>query len=298
MITDPPRPPPPAYVSALQPPATSLLAGTSTSTSTSTSSHGHSSGIAAGGSGAGTATSGADVREDGAGSRQWPPPLEPLLAGCTLGEHRRAGEEGPAAEASASGAGAAAQQPGEPRCLQEVCARVILRNISVHNCCELLEVARGMDGPGFGPIAAACLRYAVNSFETLVGLREEATLRGCLGPDVYDSLHAALEERRAYLASLKAGLGKVREREAPPAEAAAPRQETSVAGRPVCYPLAALAPGLVWPADVDGGCREQWLNSADWEAAFGPHAPGLTYEAFLALPGWRRSKLKQAAGLF
>jgi hypothetical protein len=66
------------------------------------------------------------------------------------------------------------------------------------------------------------------------------------------------------------------------------------AGRPRCYPLAALRDGVAWPADVDPSAREEWLGGADWAAAFG----GLSLVALRALPGWRRERLKREARLF
>ena len=120
MITDPPRPPPPAYVSALQPPTAASLAGSSSG-----------GGASASGSvyAASTIITGGDGEGEVDGARQWPPPLEPLLpvrAGCSLdGEgqasrHDTATQEGAAAEAQTA---AGALLP-EPKCLQDVCARV------------------------------------------------------------------------------------------------------------------------------------------------------------------------------
>ncbi|PNH00485.1 hypothetical protein TSOC_013691, partial [Tetrabaena socialis] len=97
----------------------------------------------------------------------------------------------------------------------------------------------------------------------------------------------------AVVAERRAGLGRVREAAAPPEGDAEGRQEPSVAGRAVSYPLGALEAGVAWPPGVQQGAREEWLCAEEFERVF-----GLGWEAFCRLPAWRQARLKQAARLF
>jgi hypothetical protein len=61
-----------------------------------------------------------------------------------------------------------------------------------------------------------------------------------------------------------------------------------------CPPqLEMLVSGVRWPADVDPAAREQRLPDAQFEQLF-----GMRKAAFNALPAFKRSRLKQALGLF
>ncbi|KAG2491027.1 hypothetical protein HYH03_010475 [Edaphochlamys debaryana] len=169
---------------------------------------------------------------------------------------------------------------------------MILRNISVYNCLELLALARDREHGAacFAAIADAALRYVVNSFETLAGLRSEAELREALGAEVYESLVAAAAERRALAEEIRAGLGRVLERKAPQV---APLAAPSVAGKPVSYPREALMGGVVWPEGVQAACREEWLSPEEFTCLF-----GLNWAEFDRLPGWKKERCRKEAGLF
>ncbi|KXZ51854.1 VIL1 protein [Gonium pectorale] len=174
---------------------------------------------------------------------------------------------------------------------------VISRHLSVHNCVELLAVVGGRgraEAPALAEVAEGALRYAANSFETLQALRSEEELRAVLPEEMYESLAAAAAERAAIVADRRAVLGKVKERAAPPEGSAAPVERPSVAGRPLCYPPGALQSGMAWPPGIEGDRREEWLGEEDFVRLFG----GMGWQQFAALPGWRKERMRKAAGLF
>lgn len=52
--------------------------------------------------------------------------------------------------------------------------------------------------------------------------------------------------------------------------------------------------GLCWPEGVEAADRETWLKEDDFRRLFA----GLGWEEYCKLPGWRKARLKQDAGLF
>ncbi|EFJ42450.1 villin-like protein [Volvox carteri f. nagariensis] len=180
-----------------------------------------------------------------------------------------------------------------PMSLQECCCKVIIRHVSVYNCLELLAVVRGHQAPSLEAIAAACVRYAVNSFEMLQGLCSEVQLRQALSDEVYDNLVSAQQERLQAVADMRR-VGRVLDRQPLLLGDGGPRQVPSVSGRYVSYPPEALQAGLSWPEGVQALDRETWLAEEDFKRLF----EGLEWAEYSRLPEWRKTRLKQAAGLF
>ncbi|GLC43529.1 hypothetical protein PLESTM_001483200 [Pleodorina starrii] len=328
MITDPPQMPPPVIATALNDP----LALTAPAARRSSSSNSSSTGGCDGSGGSGVAgASGSSGRapspprfsapeasnnndDEDAGEAAAKALAALLVANQATAEAAAAAlaerlampsmpprppepERDPSVQPSpASGPAAPAASPsicrGRPYSLQDICCMVIMRHISVHNCLELFGALQGHTAPALEIIAAASLKYLVNSFETLQGLRTEEELRAVLPAELYDSLVSAQEERANAVAEMRR-VGRAVERQAPP-EDLGPVQVPSVTGRPISYPHEALKPGLIWPEGVQASDRETWLSEADFRLLF----KGLSWEEFCKLPAWKKTGYKQDAGMF
>jgi hypothetical protein len=61
----------------------------------------------------------------------------------------------------------------------------------------------------------------------------------------------------------------------------------------VSFPYSYLVAGVGWPAGVDPSARETHMCAAEFAQVF-----GMTWEAYCAVPSWKKTVLKQQHRLF
>lgn len=66
-----------------------------------------------------------------------------------------------------------------------------------------------------------------------------------------------------------------------------------IPGNPVSYPYSTLVAGVGWPADVDVSAREMYMCASEFQEVF-----GMNWDAYYALPMWKRRVLRQQHNLF
>jgi len=178
--------------------------------------------------------------------------------------------------------------------LQELCLRIICRNINSGNVLELLQFADHLSLPSTShDIRTVCMRYVMHAYRTLRERRTFEELSQVLPPNLIRDLEQAKEEASRWSATKVAVLGRIVESSPPPPEASERLSIPSVSGESHSYCYAALVTGVQWPQDVEPSQREAYMC----EEEFG-RIVGMSYTQFSALPAWRKSRLKQDLKLF